>query len=123
MAKKIVLPEGLKEETYQFIESVQKEMKKIDKPIDTDNYILRLLANSYNTFLECEEQARTIGLFQNVNGTWKNAPWCEVSRKMKAQTIDILDRLGLTLKQRTKMKDNVKEEEVESPLMSFINGQ
>lgn len=122
MAKKLQLPEGLKDETYQFINTVQKEMKKIDKPIDTDNYILRILASSFNTYLICEDLMAQYGLMQEINGVWKNMPFVEVQRKQRAQTIDILDRLGLTLKQRTKIKDNISDDE-ESPLMSFINGQ
>lgn len=120
---KLTLQDGLKPETIEFINTVVKEIKKYNDKADIDNYILRVLASSYNTFLLCEDYAIEQGLFQDVGGVNKNQPWVEVARKQRAQTMEILDKLNLTPKQRAKAKDNTKEQEEESPLMSFIKGQ
>lgn len=119
---KLQLQEGLKKETVDFINTVIKELKKNGQN-NVDNYILRLLASSYNTFLECEELTIKNGLYQVVQGSNKLQPWCEMGRKAKVQVMDILDKLFLTPKSRIKADKNKKQEEDESPLMSFINGQ
>ena len=119
---KLQLQDGLKDETKEFINTVVKELKKQQGQTNVDNYILRVLASSYETFLDCEEQAKKHGLFQLVNNVWKNAPWVEVSRKMRAQTIQILEQLFLTPKSKLKLDKNKTEDQEESPLLSFIQG-
>ena len=118
---KLQLQEGLKPETIDFINTVVKELKK-NGQTNVDNYILRVLASSYNTFLQCEELIITEGIYQVVNGVNKNQPWVENARKQRAQTLEILDKLNLTPKARVKLDKNKTEEETESPLLSFIQG-
>lgn len=118
---KLQLQDGLKPETVEFINTVVKELKK-NGQTNVDNYILRVLASSYNTFLQCEELIITDGIFQIVNGVNKNQPWVENARKQRAQTLEILDKLNLTPKARVKLDKNKTEEETESPLLSFIQG-
>lgn len=119
---KLQLPDNIKEEAVQFVETVVKEIRK-NGITTVDNYVLRLLASTYNTYLISEDLIAKYGLIQDVNGILKNQPFIEVNRKCKAQIIEILKELNLTPKARSKVKDNNKEVEEESPLMSFINGQ
>ena len=116
---KLELQDGLRPETISFIDCVVRELKK-NGQTKVDSYILRLLASSFNTFLQCEELTIKEGLYQTVQASNKLQPWVETGRKMRAQTLDILDKLNLTPKARVKVEKNRTDDEANSPLLTFL---
>lgn len=123
MAVKFIMPEMLSEETQTFMTDVVKELNKRKAIQNIDLGALRMLATSYEMYLQASNILLEEGPIVTVKYERAANPAQNIATKNYAQVIKIMTEYGLTVKSRSKitaMKSVVKEK---SPLEKFIKGK
>lgn len=118
--KTIELPDGLKDLTYKFIKDVIDNFKKENKLNSLDTIALYMLANSIDTYIECEQQIKANGLvILSDRGNQSLSPYAIQQKVMQSQIQVLLTSMGLTLGSRSKLKFLDNNEET-TPFEKFL---
>lgn len=118
--KTIELPDGLKEITYKFIKDVIDNFKKENKLNSLDTIALYMLANSIDTYIECEQQLKANGLvIISDRGNQSLSPFAIQQKVVQSQIQVLLTSMGLTLGSRSKLKFLDNQEEA-TPFEKFL---
>ena len=119
--KGVIIPDGLRDLTYQFIKGIITVFDKEQKLNSLDALSLYLLAGNFDNYLECEENIRKNGLVTiSDRGNESLSPYAVQQQKLQSSIITILKEMGLTLGSRSKIKAIDSNDEV-SPLLAFLN--
>jgi P27 family predicted phage terminase small subunit len=120
MAVKFYMSESLSEETQDFMRDVMKELnaRKVIKNIDLG--AMRMLATSYEMYLQSTEILLNEGPIIQVKYEKVMNPAQNVATKNYAQVIKIMTEYGLTVKSRQAIKTMKPEESNSSPLESYF---
>lgn len=118
--KTIELPDGLKDLTYKFIKDVIDNFKKENKLNSLDTIALYMLANSIDTYIECEQQLKANGLvIISDRGNQSLSPFAIQQKVVQSQIQVLLTSMGLTLGSRSKLKFLDNQEET-TPFEKFL---
>lgn len=118
--KTIELPDGLKDITYKFIKDVIDNFKKENKLNSLDTIALYMLANSIDTYIECEQQLKANGLvILSDRGNQSLSPYAVQQKVVQSQIQVLLQQMGLTLGSRSKLKFMDNQEET-TPFEKFL---
>lgn len=119
--KGVIIPDGLRDLTYQFIKGIINVFDKEQKLNSLDSLSLYILAGNFDNYLECEEQIKKNGLVTiSDRGNESLSPYAVQQQKLQSSIITILKEMGLTLGSRSKIKAIDNNDEV-SPLLAFLN--
>lgn len=109
-----------KKATKQFMQSVIDSVEGIEA---IDSGALEMLSFNYNVFIEQTAILKDEDMvITNVQGNLVTNPRVKIVKDAQTQCLSILKEFGLTLKSRTSVKSQVKDNE-ESPLEAFIKGK
>lgn len=118
--KGITLPDNIREFALKSVKNIIDQFNKEGKLNNLDQVAIYMLANNFNTYLECEEHIKEEGLiFISDRGNKSLSPYAIQQKVVQSQIAVLLKELGLTLSSRNKMKLIANEVE-ESPLANFI---
>lgn len=122
MAKnKFTLPEGLEQKAVSYMSKVIKYLTKNDQIDDVDEAALTMLAFNYSMFIKATADVLKNGL--TAVGSRGNAipnPSIKIANDSQVQAVKIMEKFGLTAKDRKKLMFDDDEDE-DSPIMKFIN--
>ena len=119
--KGVIIPDGLRDLTYQFIKGIINVFDKEQKLNSLDSLSLYILAGNFDNYLECEEQIKKNGLVTVSDRCNESlSPYAIQQQKLQSSIITILKEMGLTLGSRSKIKAIDSNDEV-SPLLAFLN--
>lgn len=119
--KGVIIPDGLRDLTYQFIKGIINVFDKEQKLNSLDSLSLYILAGNFDNYLECEEQIKKNGLVTiSDRGNESLSPYAIQQQKLQSSIITILKEMGLTLGSRSKIKAIDSNDET-SPLLAFLN--
>ena len=119
--KGVIIPDGLRDLTYQFIKGIISVFDKEQKLNSLDSLSLYILAGNFDNYLECEEQIKKNGLVTvSDRGNESLSPYAIQQQKLQSSIITILKEMGLTLGSRSKIKAIDSNDET-SPLLAFLN--
>ena len=123
MAKKKFQIEGLEKEAADYIKKVVAYLEKNNQFDDVDTAALTMLARNYSLFLTASKDIIENGIL--AKGSRNNAipnPAIKIANDAQIQAVKIMEKFGLTAKDRKKLIIGDDEEE-ESPLMQFIKSE
>lgn len=122
MAKtKFTLPEGLDEKAAAYMNKVIKYLTKNGRIEEVDEAALTMLAINYSMFIKATNDVLERGLIaQGSRGNDIPNPSIKIAHDSQVQAVKILEKFGLTAKDR-KCLDADDAEDEDSPLMQFIN--
>lgn len=116
------MPDRLSEETQDFMRDVVKELNK-RKAIQTiDLGALRMLATSYEMYLQATEIMLIDGPIVMIKYEKAANPAQNIATKNYAQVMKIMTEYGLTVKSRSTISTMKTADTESSPLDEFING-
>lgn len=111
---------GLTHRTRNFMRSVLDSVEGIEQ---IDYGALSMLEFNYEVFIRQTDILREEDMvITNVQGNLVTNPRVKIIKDAQTQCLSILKEFGLTLKSRTSVKSQVKDNE-ESPLEAFIKGK
>lgn len=120
--KSITLRDNLREDTQKFIKSIIDEFDANNNLSNLDEIALHILANSLNSYLECEDIIETEGITTtNSRGSVMMHPAFLAQRSLASQIQGILKEMGLFLGSRSRIKQNLNE--TDSPLIQLLKNQ
>ena len=122
MAKnKITLPEGLEPKAVSYMNKVIKYLTKNNQIDDVDEAALTMLALNYSMFIKATNDVLERGLVaQGSRGNDIPNPSIKIANDSQVQAVKIMEKFGLTAKDRKKLMFDDGEDE-DSPIMQFIN--
>lgn len=122
MAKnKITLPEGLEPKAVSYMNKVIKYLTKNNQIDDVDEAALTMLALNYSMFIKATDDVLERGLIaQGSRGNDIPNPSIKIANDSQVQAVKIMEKFGLTAKDRKKLMFEDGEDE-DSPIMQFIN--
>ena len=122
MAKnKITLPEGLEPKAVSYMNKVIKYLTKNNQIDDVDEAALTMLALNYSMFIKATNDVLERGLIaQGSRGNDIPNPSIKIANDSQVQAVKIMEKFGLTAKDRKKLMLEDGEDE-DSPIMQFIN--
>lgn len=122
MAKnKITLPEGLEPKAVSYMNKVIKYLTKNNQIDDVDEAALTMLALNYSMFIKATDDVLERGLIaQGSRGNDIPNPSIKIANDSQVQAVKIMEKFGLTAKDRKKLMLEDGEDE-DSPIMQFIN--
>lgn len=122
MAKnKITLPEGLEPKAVSYMNKVIKYLTKNNQIDDVDEAALTMLALNYSMFIKATDDVLERGLIaQGSRGNDIPNPSIKIANDSQVQAVKIMEKFGLTAKDRKKLMFEDDEDE-DSPIMQFIN--
>lgn len=122
MAKnKITLPEGLEPKAVSYMNKVIKYLTKNNQIDDVDEAALTMLALNYSMFIKATNDVLERGLIaQGSRGNDIPNPSIKIANDSQVQAVKIMEKFGLTAKDRKKLMFEDGEDE-DSPIMQFIN--
>lgn len=121
MAKtKFTLPEGLDEKAAAYMNKVIKYLTKNGRIEEVDEAALTMLSINYSMFIKATNDVLERGLIaQGSRGNDIPNPSIKIAHDSQVQAVKILEKFGLTAKDRKCLDEDETDEE--SPLMQFIN--
>ena len=121
MAKtKFTLPEGLDEKAAAYMNKVIKYLTKNGRIEEVDEAALTMLSINYSMFIKATNDVLERGLIaQGSRGNDIPNPSIKIAHDSQVQAVKILEKFGLTAKDRKCLDKDETDEE--SPLMQFIN--
>ena len=125
MAKKKfqIQEEGLEKEAQDYIKKVINYLQKNNQLDDVDSAALTMLVRNYSLFITATRDVFENGIL--AKGSRNNAipnPAIKIANDAQIQALKIMEKFGLTAKDRKKLLD-VEDEEEDSPLMQFIKNE
>lgn len=117
---KFNMPQGLSEETQKFMKDVVKELNARKAISNIDLGALRMLATSYEMYLQSSSLLLAQGPVVIVKGDQAMNPAQNAATKSYSQVMKIMTEYGLTIKSRGNIKAMADEKEDNSPLDAFI---
>lgn len=99
-------------------------MEKNNQFDDVDTAALTLLARNYSLFITASKDIIENGIL--ANGSRNNAipnPAIKIANDAQIQCVKLMEKYGLTAKDRKKLLDVDDEELEDSPLMQFIKSE
>lgn len=119
---KFKMPIGLSEETEDFMKDVVKELNK-RKAIQTiDLGALRMLATSYEMYLQATQIMLQEGPIVMIKYEKAANPAQNIATKNYAQVMKIMTEYGLTVKSRSTISSMKTSDTESSPLDAFLKG-
>lgn len=117
---KFTIPKGCSPETQKFMRDVLKELnaRKVIQNIDLG--ALRMLATSYEMYLQATEIMLEEGPVVLIKYEKAANPAQNVATKNYAQVMKIMTEYGLTIKSRGNIKVLKSDREDDSPLDAFL---
>lgn len=119
---KFKMPDKLSEETQDFMRDVVKELNKRKAIQAIDLGALRMLATSYEMYLQATEIMLDEGPIIQIKYEKAANPAQNIATKNYAQVMKIMTEYGLTVKSRSTISTMKTADTEISPLDSFING-
>lgn len=119
---KFKMPEKLSEETQDFMRDVVKELNKRKAIQAIDLGALRMLATSYEMYLQATEIMLSDGPVVMIKYEKAANPAQNIATKNYAQVMKIMTEYGLTVKSRSTISTMKTADTDSSPLDSFIKG-
>lgn len=116
------MPDKLSEETQDFMRDVVKELNKRKAIQAIDLGALRMLATSYEMYLQATEIMLIDGPIVMIKYEKAANPAQNIATKNYAQVMKIMTEYGLTVKSRSTISTMKTVDTESSPLDSFING-
>lgn len=117
---KFNMPDGLSDETQKFMRDVVKELNKRKIIQSIDLGALRMLATSYEMYLQATDILLADGPVVMIKYERAANPAQNIATKNYAQVMKIMTEYGLTIKSRGNIKEMKSDKEEESPLDKFI---
>ncbi len=117
---KFRMPANLSEETETFMRDVVKELNKKKVIQNIDLGALRMLAISYEMYLQSTDILLDEGPIITVKYEKVANPAQNIATKNYAQVMKIMTEYGLTVKSRSNIRQ-LKEEKDDSPLDQFFS--
>ena len=114
------MPDGLSDETQKFMRDVVKELNKRKIIQSIDLGALRMLATSYEMYLQATDILLADGPVVMIKYERAANPAQNIATKNYAQVMKIMTEYGLTIKSRGNIKEMKSDKEEESPLDRFI---
>lgn len=121
--KKFQIPEGIEKEAADYIKKVVLYLEKNNQFDDVDTAALTMLARNYSLFITASKDIIENGIL--AKGSRNNSipnPAIKIANDAQIQAVKIMEKFGLTAKDRTKLITGDDEEE-DSPLMQFIKNE
>lgn len=119
---KFKMPDKLSEETQDFMRDVVKELNKRKAIQAIDLGALRMLATSYEMYLQATEIMLDEGPIIQIKYEKAANPAQNIATKNYAQVMKIMTEYGLTVKSRSTISTMKTADTERSPLDSFITG-
>lgn len=116
------MPDKLSEETQAFMRDVVKELNKRKAIQAIDLGALRMLATSYEMYLQATEIMLNDGPVVMIKYEKAANPAQNIATKNYAQVMKIMTEYGLTVKSRSTISTMKTADTESSPLDEFING-
>ena len=116
---KFNMPDGLSDETQKFMRDVVKELNKRKIIQSIDLGALRMLATSYEMYLQATDILLADGPVVMIKYERAANPAQNIATKNYAQVMKIMTEYGLTIKSRGNIKEMKSDKEEESPLVSL----
>lgn len=117
---KFKMPDMLSSETQAFMKDVIKELNKRNAIQAIDLGALRMLATSYEMYLQATEIMLNEGPIVLIKYEKAANPAQNIATKNYAQVMKIMTEYGLTVKSRSTISTMKSVEEDNSPLDEFI---
>lgn len=119
--KSIVLPDNLKDLSYQFIKGIINVFDKEGKLNSLDQLSLYMLANNINVYLDCEQKIAEKGIMAvSSYGNESVSPFVNLQKQTQTQIVAILKEMGLTLNSRSRINLNENNDISDSPILNFL---
>lgn len=121
--KKFQIPEGIEKEAADYIKKVVLYLEKNNQFDDVDTAALTMLARNYSLFITASKDIIENGIL--AKGSRNNSipnPAIKIANDAQIQAVKIMEKFGLTAKDRKKLIIGDDEEE-DSPLMQFIKNE
>lgn len=121
--KKFEIPKDIEKEAADYIKKVVQYLEKNNFLDDVDSAALIMLARNYSLFITASKDISENGIL--AKGSRNNAipnPSIKIANDAQIQAVKIMEKFGLTAKDRKKLIIGDDEEE-DSPLMQFIQNQ
>lgn len=120
--KKILnLPTNLKSESINYVTKVVEFLKKNNQYDEIDELAMNLIAFNYSLFLSAIEEIEENGITsKGSRGNSIQNPSIKVANDAQVQLMKLMEKYGMTSKDRKKLFQNDSEIDEESPLMQFI---
>lgn len=122
--KKFQIPEGIEKEAADYIKRVVLYLEKNNQFDDVDTAALTMLARNYSLFITTSKDIIENGIL--AKGSRNNAipnPAIKIANDAQIQAVKIMEKFGLTAKDRKKLIIGDDEEVEDSPLMQFIKSE
>lgn len=117
---KFVMPKGCSVETQKFMRDVVKELNARKAIQNIDLGALRMLATSYEMYLQATEIMLREGPVIKIKYERAANPAQNIATKNYAQVMKIMTEYGLTIKSRGSIKSLKSDKEEDSPLDQFL---
>lgn len=117
---KFNMPDGLSEETQKFMRDVVKELNKRKIIQSIDLGALRMLATSYEMYLQATDILLADGPVVMIKYERAANPAQNIATKNYAQVMKIMTEYGLTIKSRGSIKSMKSDKKEDSPLDIFL---
>lgn len=121
-SKKIInLPTNLKSEAINYVTKVVEFLKKNSQYDEVDELAMNLIAFNYSLFLSAIEEIEENGITsKGSRGNLIQNPAIKVANDAQIQLMKLMEKYGMTSKDRKKLFQSESEIDEESPLMQFI---
>ena len=117
---KFVMPKRCSAETQKFMRDVVKELNARKAIQNIDLGALRMLATSYEMYLQATEIMLQEGPVIKIKYERAANPAQNIATKNYAQVMKIMTEYGLTIKSRGSIKSLKSDKEEDSPLDQFL---
>lgn len=118
---KFEIPTNIESEAKSYIENVVNMLEENGLMEDVDTAALTMLARNYNVFIKASKQIEREGItVTSDRGNVSAHPAVKIANDAQVQAMKVMEKFGLTAKDRTKiakLNDSCKEL---SPLEQFV---
>lgn len=125
MAKKqkFQIPTEIEPEAKEYMKKVVTYLTKNNQLDEVDECALNMLARNYSLFIMAFKNIDENGILAvGSRGNDIPNPAIKIANDAQIQAVKLMEKFGLTAKDRQKFFDTDEDEE-DSPLLSFIKGQ
>lgn len=121
MAKKrFTIPNDIENEAKEYMKKVIGYLSQNEQIDDVDEAALVMLARNYSIFISASKDITENGfLAKGSRGNSIPNPSIKIANDAQIQAMKVMEKFGLTAKDRKKLIDEESEEE-DTPLMAFI---
>lgn len=121
MSKEYKIPTGIEKEAKDYMQNVIDRLKETDIMQNVDSAALNMLAYNYSMYIKAgKELATSTLLLLSDRGNASPNPLIKIQKDAQTQAIKIMEKFGLTAKDRTYLTKMDNSEEEQSPLEQFV---